>query len=102
MKNINRKKAAYILMFVGIALLLIGIVTSVSLGAKDIDLSTIVSSMLHDNNDINTKIINTHIGQKLASIFDFKVLLQKKAQRKRFCLMEMCNCTKMIYLSQKL
>ncbi|MGM9544824.1 MAG: FecCD family ABC transporter permease [Romboutsia timonensis] len=57
MKNINRKKAAYILMFVGIALLLIGIVTSVSLGAKDIDLSTIVNSILHDNNDINTKII---------------------------------------------
>lgn len=57
MKNINRKKAAYILMFVGIALLLLGIVTSVSLGAKDIDLSTIVNSILHDNNDINTKII---------------------------------------------
>ena len=45
MKNINRKKAAYLLMFVGIALLLIGIVTSVSLGAKDIDLSTIVNSI---------------------------------------------------------
>lgn len=57
MKKINRKKAAYILMLVGIALLLIGIVTSVSLGAKDIDLSTIVNSILHDNNDINTKII---------------------------------------------
>ena len=57
MKNINRKKAAYILMFVGIALLLLGIVTSVSLGAKDIELSTIVNSILHDNNDINTKII---------------------------------------------
>ena len=57
MKNINRKKAAYILMFVGIALLLLGIATSVSLGAKDIDLSTIVNSILHDNNDINTKII---------------------------------------------
>jgi len=57
MKKINRKKAAYMLMFVGIALLLVGIVTSISLGAKNIDLSTIVNSILHDNNDINTKII---------------------------------------------
>ena len=57
MKKINRKKAAYILMLVGIVLLLVGIVTSVSLGAKNIDLSTIINSILHDNSDINTKII---------------------------------------------
>ena len=57
MKNINRKKAAYILMFIGILLLIFGIVTSISLGAKDIDLSTIVNSVLKDSNDINTKII---------------------------------------------
>ena len=57
MKKINRKKAVYILMLVGIVLLLVGIVTSISLGAKNIDLSTIVNSILHDNNDINTKII---------------------------------------------
>ena len=57
MKKVNRKKAAYILMFVGIVLLLVGIVISISLGAKNIDLSTIVNSIFHDNNDINTKII---------------------------------------------
>lgn len=57
MKKINRKKVAYILMLVGIVLLLVGIGTSISLGAKDIDLSTIVNSILHDSNDINTKII---------------------------------------------
>ncbi|WP_289682249.1 FecCD family ABC transporter permease [Romboutsia ilealis] len=57
MKKINRKKAAYILMLVGIVLLLVGIGTSISLGAKNIDLSTIVNSILHDSNDINTKII---------------------------------------------
>ncbi len=57
MKKINRKKAVYMLMLVGIVLLLVGIVTSISLGAKNIDLSTIVNSILHDNNDINTKII---------------------------------------------
>ncbi len=50
MKKINRKKVAYILMLVGIG-------TSISLGAKNIDLSTIVNSILHDSNDINTKII---------------------------------------------
>ena len=57
MKKINRKKVAYILMLVGIVLLLVGIGTSISLGAKNIDLSTIVNSILHDSNDINTKII---------------------------------------------
>jgi len=44
-------------MLVGIVLLLVGIGTSISLGAKNIDLSTIVNSILHDSNDINTKII---------------------------------------------
>lgn len=57
MKKINRKKVAYILMLVGIVLLLVGIGTSIFLGAKNIDLSTIVNSILHDSNDINTKII---------------------------------------------
>ena len=38
-------------------MLVIGIAISISLGAKDIDLSTIVNSIFHDNNDINTKII---------------------------------------------
>ena len=57
MKKINRKKVAYILMVVAIVLLLVGIGTSISLGAKNIDLSTIVNSILHDSNDINTKII---------------------------------------------
>lgn len=57
MKKINRKKAAYLLIFIGLVLLIFGVVISISLGAKNIDLSTIVSSILHDSNDINTKII---------------------------------------------
>lgn len=57
MKKINRKKAAYLLMIIGLILLVVGIVTSISLGAKDIDLSTIISSILHDSDNINTKII---------------------------------------------
>jgi len=57
MKKIDRKKASYLLIVIGLLLLVVGIATSVSLGAKDIDLATIINSVLHDNNDINTKII---------------------------------------------
>ena len=57
MKKINRKKAACLLMIIGLILLLVGIVTSISLGAKEIDLSTIINSILHDSDNINTKII---------------------------------------------
>ena len=57
MKKINRKTATCLLMLVGFILLIVGIVTSVSLGARNIDLSTIINSILHDSNDINTKLI---------------------------------------------
>lgn len=57
MKKINRKTASCLLMLVGFILLIVGIVTSVSLGARNIDLSTIINSILHDSNDINTKLI---------------------------------------------
>ena len=57
MKKINRKTATCLLMLVGFILLIVGILTSVSLGARNIDLSTIINSILHDSNDINTKLI---------------------------------------------
>ena len=57
MKKINRKTATCLLMLVGFILLIVGIVTSVALGARNIDLSTIINSILHDSNDINTKLI---------------------------------------------
>lgn len=57
MKKVNRKTAAYSLMFIGIILLVVGIVASISLGAKNIDLTTILHSIFNDSNDINTKII---------------------------------------------
>lgn len=57
MKRLNRKTTAYLFMFIGIILLVFGIVASISLGAKDIDFSTIIQSMISDNSDINTKII---------------------------------------------
>lgn len=57
MKKLNRKTLAYSFMFIGIILLISGIVASISLGAKNIDFSTIVQSVISDSNDINTKII---------------------------------------------
>lgn len=57
MKKINRKTATCLLMLVGFILLIVGIAISVSLGARNIDLSTIINSILHDSNDINTKLI---------------------------------------------
>lgn len=57
MKKLNRKTLAYSFMFIGIILLVFGIVASISLGARDIDFTTIVQSIITDSNDINTKII---------------------------------------------
>ncbi|WP_315080720.1 iron ABC transporter permease [uncultured Clostridium sp.] len=57
MKNFNKKTLAYIFMFIGIMLLISGIVMSVSLGAKDIDFLTIIKSLVTDSNDVNTKIV---------------------------------------------
>ena len=45
------------MMIIGIILLVGGIAVSISLGAKNIDIRTIISSILCDNNEINTKII---------------------------------------------
>lgn len=57
MKKFNKKSLAYAFMFIGIILLISGIIISVSLGAKNIDFSTIMRSLFNDNNDVNTKII---------------------------------------------
>lgn len=57
MKKFNRKTVAYSFMLIGIMLLVFGIIASVSLGAKDINFTTIVQSIITDSNDINTKII---------------------------------------------
>lgn len=57
MKKLNRKTVSYLFMFVGIILLLSGIVISVSLGAKNIEFSTILQSIFTDSNDVNVKIV---------------------------------------------
>ncbi|MGL5347877.1 MAG: FecCD family ABC transporter permease [Peptostreptococcaceae bacterium] len=57
MKIVNRKTAAYLLISIGIVLLIFGLSASISLGAKNIDFSTIMQSIFTDSNDINTKII---------------------------------------------
>ncbi len=53
----KRKTLAYSLMFIGIILLVVGIGMSISLGAKQIDFSTIIQSLFTSDNDINIKII---------------------------------------------
>lgn len=57
MKKLNKKTLAYVFMGLGIILLIFGIVMSISLGAKNIDISTIIQSLFIDNGDVNTKII---------------------------------------------
>lgn len=57
MKKFNKKSLAYAFMLIGIMLLILGIVISVSLGAKDIDFFNIMQSLFKDSNDVNTKII---------------------------------------------
>ena len=53
----NRRSLAYLLMFIGIILLVLGIGLSISLGAKNIDFSTIIQSLFSNENDVNIKII---------------------------------------------
>jgi iron complex transport system permease protein len=53
----NKKTLAYSLMIIGFVLLLAGMAMSISLGAKQIDFSTILQSLYTNNNDVNIKII---------------------------------------------
>lgn len=57
MGKTKKKKIALIMMMLGIIVLLGGIVVSISMGAKNIDVGTIISSIFSDKNDINTRII---------------------------------------------
>ncbi len=57
MKSFNKKTLTYLFMVVGIILLIVGIISSVLLGAKDISLSTVIQSIFTDGDDINTKIV---------------------------------------------
>lgn len=57
MKKINKKNLSYAFMGIGIILLILGVVMSISLGAKDISLSTILQSLFIDSSDVETKII---------------------------------------------
>lgn len=57
MGKYKKKRIALIMMILGILLLVVGISVSISLGAKNIDIQTIISSIFSDKNEINTKII---------------------------------------------
>ncbi|WP_434798906.1 FecCD family ABC transporter permease [Terrisporobacter vanillatitrophus] len=64
----KKKRMALMIMMLGIILLVGGIVVSISLGAKNIDIGTIISSIFSDKNDINTKIIrDVRIPRALAA-----------------------------------
>ncbi|MGL4345544.1 MAG: FecCD family ABC transporter permease [Cellulosilyticaceae bacterium] len=57
MQSLSRKKVAYGLMIGSIILLVIGLLISITVGAKEIDLATIVRSLFVDQKDMTTKII---------------------------------------------
>ena len=68
MANSN-KRNSYILIVCGLILLSLGIFLSVSIGAKDIDFSTMVNSVFGNGNDINSKIIrDVRIPRALAGV----------------------------------
>lgn len=55
--KISKKNSTYLLITIGLIILFIGIFISVSIGAKDISLSTMIDSLKSNSNNINTKII---------------------------------------------
>ncbi len=57
MVKLNKKKKAYLLIFLGLIILTIGILLSISLGANDISFSETIKSLFSTNNDINTNIV---------------------------------------------
>lgn len=64
----KKKRIALMIMILGIILLVGGIAVSISLGAKNIDIGSIISSIFSDKNDINTKIIrDVRIPRALAA-----------------------------------
>lgn len=64
----KKKRIALMIMILGIILLVGGIAVSISLGAKNIDIGSIISSIFLDKNDINTKIIrDVRIPRALAA-----------------------------------
>ena len=69
MGKYKKKRIAIIVMILGIILLVGGILLSISLGAKNIDIKTIIGSIFSDYNDINTKIIrDIRIPRALAAV----------------------------------
>lgn len=67
--KIGRKRTlAYGLMFIGLLLLLSGIILSISIGAKEIDFSMIINAIFTNDADINTNIIrDVRIPRALAA-----------------------------------
>ncbi|MEG0295756.1 MAG: iron ABC transporter permease [Clostridium sp.] len=55
--NSRRKNITSLLIVVGLVLLVVGIVISITLGAKDINIATIIKSLFSNEGDLNYKII---------------------------------------------
>ncbi len=57
MINISKKKKAFLLVLIGLIMLILGLLLSISLGANKISFSTTIKSLLSSDVDINTSII---------------------------------------------
>ena len=57
MGNSKRRINTYLLIAIGLIILVLGIGISISLGAKNIDISTILNSIFTNDSDVNVKII---------------------------------------------
>lgn len=57
MVKLNKKKKAYLLVGLGLIILALGILLSISLGANDMSFATTIQSLFSSNVDINTKIV---------------------------------------------
>ena len=57
MKSLEKKKRTYLLIIIGIIILFIGILLSVSLGAKNISFLTIIESLFTKENNVDFQII---------------------------------------------
>lgn len=58
MRKISKKTSVYLLMIFGLILLSFGILLSISIGSKNINFSTVISSLFSNENNLTTNIIN--------------------------------------------
>ena len=57
MTKLSKKNITYLLILVSIAVLVFGIVLSITIGAKDMNLSTVIDSLIKMEDGINMRIV---------------------------------------------